>query len=150
MSSSATDSRCRQATAAHLDTTSRNPSAADVKQMNRTYETQLRKDSSPRHAKSQQESTKIKRTTLSTTVAELYALMKCYGTCQMLRGLIKDIAGHSCEIRMRTDANNLVTTASTTHVPEQTRNNTHDTDCWGRKHVQDQLQIFHTSVHNGV
>ena len=28
------------------------------------------------------ESTKIKRTTLSTTVAELYALMKCYGTCQ--------------------------------------------------------------------
>ena len=35
--------------------------------------------------------TKIKRTTLSTTVAELYALMKCYGTCQMLRGLIKDI-----------------------------------------------------------
>ena len=65
------------------------------------------------------ESTKIKRTTLSTTVAELYALMKCYGTCQMLRGLIKDITGHSCELHMRTDANNLVTTASTTHVPEQ-------------------------------
>ena len=63
--------------------------------------------------------TKIKRTTLSTTVAELYALMKCYGTCQMLRGLIKDIAGLSSEIHMRTDANNLVTTASTTHVPEQ-------------------------------
>ena len=65
------------------------------------------------------ESTKIKRTTLSTTVAELYALMKCYGACQMLRGLIKDITGHSCELHMRTDANNLVTTASTTHVPEQ-------------------------------
>ena len=65
------------------------------------------------------ESTKNKRTTLSTTVAELYALMKCYGTCQMLRGLIKDITGHSCELHMRTDANNLVTTASTTHVPEQ-------------------------------
>ena len=30
------------------------------------------------------ESTKIKRTTLSTTAAELYALMKCYGTCQMV------------------------------------------------------------------
>ena len=57
------------------------------------------------------ESTKIKRTTLSTTVAELYALMKCYGTCQMLRGLIKDITGHTCELHMRTDANNLVTTA---------------------------------------
>ena len=65
------------------------------------------------------ESTKIKRTTLSTTVAELYALMKCYGTCQMLRGLIKDITGLSSEIHMRTDANNLVATASTTHVPEQ-------------------------------
>ena len=37
----------------------------------------------------------------------------------MLRGLIKDITGHSCELHMRTDANNLVTTASTTHVPEQ-------------------------------
>ena len=65
------------------------------------------------------ESTKIKRTTLSTTVAESYALMKCYGTCQLLRGLIKDIPGLSSEIHMRTDANNLVTTASTTHVPEQ-------------------------------
>ena len=65
------------------------------------------------------EPTKIKRTTLSTTVAELYALMKCYGTCQMLRGLTKDITGLSSEIHMRTDANNLVTTASTTHVPEQ-------------------------------
>ena len=65
------------------------------------------------------ESTKIKRTTLSTTVAELYALMKCYGTCQTLGGLIKDITGLSSEIHMRTDANNLVTTASTTHAPEQ-------------------------------
>ena len=43
----------------------------------------------------------------------------CYGTCQMLRGLIKDITGYSTDIHMRTDANNLVTTASTTHVPEQ-------------------------------
>ena len=65
------------------------------------------------------ESTKIKRTTLSTTVAELHALLKCYGTCQMLRGFIKDIAGLSSEIHMRTDANNLVTTASTTHFPEK-------------------------------
>ena len=37
----------------------------------------------------------------------------------MLGGLIKDITGLSSEIHMRTDANNLVTTASTTHVPEQ-------------------------------
>ncbi len=33
------------------------------------------------------ESTKITRTTMSTTVAELYALMKCFGTCQFVRGL---------------------------------------------------------------
>ena len=37
----------------------------------------------------------------------------------MLRGLIKDIIGLSSEIHMRTDANNLVATAGTTHVPEQ-------------------------------
>ena len=65
------------------------------------------------------ESTKIKRTTLSTTVAELYALMKCFGTCQTLRGLWKDICGTDAKIHTRTDANNLVTTASTTHAPEQ-------------------------------
>ena len=52
------------------------------------------------------ESTKIKRTTLTTTVAELYALMKCFGTCQMLRGLWKDISGMDAEIHIRTDANN--------------------------------------------
>ena len=49
----------------------------------------------------------------------LFALMKCFGTCRMLRGLIKDFTGHSCEIHLRTDANNLVTTPSATHIPEQ-------------------------------
>ena len=65
------------------------------------------------------ESTKIRRTTLSTTVAELYSFMKCFGTCQLLRGLWMDISGMAAPIHMRTDANNLVTTASTTHLPEQ-------------------------------
>ncbi|MDP7646981.1 MAG: hypothetical protein QGH82_02765, partial [Candidatus Woesearchaeota archaeon] len=65
------------------------------------------------------ESTKIKRTTLSTTVAELYSFMKCFGTCQFLRGLWCDIASVISPIHMRTDANNLVTTAGTTHLPEQ-------------------------------
>ena len=65
------------------------------------------------------ESTKIKRATLSSTVAELYALMKCFGARQMLRGLWKDISGMDAEIYVRTDANNLVTTASTAHAPEQ-------------------------------
>ena len=37
----------------------------------------------------------------------------------MLRELIKDITGLSNEIHMRIDANNLGTTASTTHIPEQ-------------------------------
>jgi hypothetical protein len=65
------------------------------------------------------ESTKIKRTTLSTTVAELYSFMKCYGTCLFLRGLWADISGLDCLVHMRTDAHNLVTTAKTTHLPEQ-------------------------------
>ena len=45
--------------------------------------------------------------------------MKAYGTSQLVKGLWKDISGNTVEIHMRTDANNLVTTASTTHVPEQ-------------------------------
>ena len=65
------------------------------------------------------ESTKIRRTTLSTTVAELYSFMKCYGTCLYLKGLWQDISGNEAEIHMRTDAHNLVTTAATTHLPEQ-------------------------------
>jgi len=65
------------------------------------------------------ESQKIRRTTLSTTVAELYSLMKCFGTCQFIRGLWMDISGEASPIHMRTDAHNLVSTASTTHLPEQ-------------------------------
>ena len=65
------------------------------------------------------ESHKINKTTLSTTVAELYSLMKCFGTCQMLRGLWMDISSACADVHLRTDANNLVTTASSTHLPEQ-------------------------------
>ena len=36
------------------------------------------------------ESQKIKRTVLSTTVAKLFSFMKCFGSCQFLRGLIVD------------------------------------------------------------
>ena len=46
----------------------------------------------------------------------------------MLRGLWKDISGLDAEIHIRTDANNLVSTASTTHSPEQQENNSHDSD----------------------
>ena len=65
------------------------------------------------------ESHKITATTMSTTVAELYAFMRCFGTCLFLKGLWADLSGQNAELHMRTDANNLVTTASTTHSPEQ-------------------------------
>jgi len=65
------------------------------------------------------ESTKIKTQALSTTVAELHAFMKCFGTCQFLRGLWMDMSSQVTELHMRTDAKNLVTTAATTHLPEQ-------------------------------
>ena len=45
--------------------------------------------------------------------------MKCYGNCLYLKGLWQDISGEAVETHMRTDAHNLVTTASTTHLPEQ-------------------------------
>ena len=65
------------------------------------------------------ESQKITTTTMSTTVAELGALMKCFGTCLFLKGLWADLSGEIAPIDIRTDANNLVTTAGTTHLPEQ-------------------------------
>ena len=45
--------------------------------------------------------------------------MKCFGTCLFLRALWADISGETVPIHIRTDANNLVTTAQTTHLPEQ-------------------------------
>ena len=65
------------------------------------------------------ESHKITTTTQSTTVAEPQALMRCFGTCLFLRALWADVSGQILPIHLRTDANNLVTTAQTTHLPEQ-------------------------------
>ena len=65
------------------------------------------------------ESHKIKKVTQSTTVAELYSFMKCFGTCLFLRGLWMDMTGSVADIHMRTDAKNLVSTAQTTHLPQQ-------------------------------
>ena len=45
--------------------------------------------------------------------------MKCFGSCQFLRGLWKDTLGEVANIHMMTDAKNLVTTARTTDLPEQ-------------------------------
>ena len=64
-------------------------------------------------------SQKIRRTVLSTIVADLYSFMKCFGSCQFLRGLWMDLSGEVADIHMRTDAKNLVTTARTIHLPEQ-------------------------------
>ena len=65
------------------------------------------------------ESEKIKMTVLSTTVAELYSFMRCFGPCQFLHGLYMHIAGEVANIHIRTDAKNLVTTARTVPLPEQ-------------------------------
>ena len=45
--------------------------------------------------------------------------MKCFGTCLFIRALWADVTGEIVPIHIRTDANNLVTTAQTTHLPEQ-------------------------------
>ena len=45
--------------------------------------------------------------------------MKCFGTCLFIRALWADVTGEIIPIHIRTDANNLVTTAQTTHLPEQ-------------------------------
>ena len=65
------------------------------------------------------ESQKIEKTVLSTTVAELFFFMKCFGSCQFLRGLWMDISGEVANMHMRTDAKNLVATPRTIHLPEQ-------------------------------
>ena len=66
------------------------------------------------------ESQKLNRTVHSTTVSELYSVMKCFGTSQFLRGLWMGIRGDVAQLDIRTDAHNLVTTAATaTHFSEQ-------------------------------
>ena len=54
------------------------------------------------------EARKITATTMSTTVAELDGLMRCFGTCLFIRGLWSDISGELADVHIRTDANNLV------------------------------------------
>ena len=61
----------------------------------------------------------ITTTTQSTTVAELQALMKCFGTCLFLHVLWADVSGRFLPIHLRTDEKNLVTAAQTTRLPEQ-------------------------------
>ena len=53
------------------------------------------------------ESQKMKKTVLSTTVAELRSFMKCFCSCMFLRGLWMDLSGEVADIHMRTDAKNL-------------------------------------------
>ena len=52
---------------------------------------------------------KLKRIVLSTTAANLYSFMKCFGSCQFLRGSWMDLSDEVANIHMRADAKNLVT-----------------------------------------
>ena len=61
----------------------------------------------------------IKIIVLSTTVAELYFFMKCFGSHQFLRRLLMNISGEVAKIHMTTGAKNVVTTARTIQLPEQ-------------------------------
>ena len=54
------------------------------------------------------ESHKITTTTQSTTVAELNALTKCFGTCLFIRALWADVAEEIVPIHISTDANSFV------------------------------------------
>ena len=66
------------------------------------------------------ESRKINRVVISTAASERYfVLHKCCGACQFLRGLWMDISAACAAIHMQIDANTLVTTASSTRLPEQ-------------------------------
>ena len=62
---------------------------------------------------------KMKRTVLSTAVADLYSFMKCFDSCQFISGLWMDLLGEVADNHMRTDAKNWVTTARTIHLLEQ-------------------------------
>ena len=85
------------------------------------------------------ESQKIKKTVLSSTVAELYDFMKCFVSCRFLRGLWMDLSGEVADIHMRTDAKNVVTTASLNKRRQFTWS-----PCWERKPVQGVCRIFFT------
>ena len=61
----------------------------------------------------------IKTIVLSTTVAELYYFMKCFGSRQFLRGLWMKKSGEVAKIHMTTGAKNVASTARTIHLPEQ-------------------------------
>ena len=79
---------------------------------------------------------------MSTTVAELHGLIRCYGSALFLRGLWSDITGEIADVHMRTDANNLVTRASTTHQPEQ-KQTMHLTQMLRKESNSGQMHDFH-------
>ena len=84
----------------------------------------------------------MKKTVLSTTVAELCSFVKCFGSCQFLRGLWMDIYAEVANIHMRTDAKNPVTTARTIHLPDSKGDNPHDLYVPKRRPVQDVFMIL--------
>ena len=90
------------------------------------------------------ESQKNQKTVQSTTVAELYSFMKCFGSCLFLRGLSMDISGQVANLHMRTDPKNLVTTARTIYLPEQKETLHMFSLCCETKPVQEVFMILLT------
>ena len=89
------------------------------------------------------ESQKIQKTVLSSTVAELYSIVKCCGSCPFLRGLWRDMSGDVANIHVRTDAKNLVTAARTIHLHDQ-KETIHGSLCCERKPVQEVFTVLPT------
>ncbi len=89
------------------------------------------------------QSHKIKKQTLSTTVAELYALLKGFGIGQYLKTLWVDISRRNVPLELRTDANSLMETARTTHAPEQ-KETTHMIDVIRRVTSTGAIDDLHT------
>ena len=67
------------------------PTKGDVKALNKLAR-QLSKDGMTYGSPIDCEIQKIQKSVLSTTVAELNSFMKCFGSCQFLRGLWMDFS----------------------------------------------------------
>ena len=79
----------------------------------------------------------------STTVAELYSFMKCFGSCQFFRGVCVDISGEVADIHMRTGAKNLINQQDPFSYLNNRRPSTWFL-CCERKPVQGIFMIFLT------
>ena len=87
---------------------------------------------------------KVAATTEPITVAELHGLVKRYGSSLFLR-LWSGFTGGIADVHIRTDANNLATTAPTTHQPEQ-KETVRPIQCCRRKAIANRCTTFRSDV----